>query len=97
MGISEGTLVHVRRRTVPNDGKIILKHGDCPGASPPSCDVKTEWSRVAYQTYSGIPVACDAGWKEYDEGIVVVSPEDILTVSTELDEDILLELLFKVL
>ncbi len=87
----------MRRRTVPKDGKRILKHGNCPGAETPSGDGTTEWSRVAYQTSSGSPVACDAGWKEDDEGIVVVSPEDILTVSTELDEDVMLELLFKVL
>ncbi len=98
--LREGTLVHARRRTVPKGGgkRTTLKHGDdYPGTDTESGDVKVEWSRVAYRTFaSGSPVACDAGWKEDDEGIVVVSPEDILTVSTEPDEDVMLELLFKV-
>ncbi len=99
--LREGTLVHVRR-SVPKggggEGTTILKYGDdSTGTDAESGDIKVEWSRVAYRTFvSGSPVACDAGWKENDEGIIVVNPEDIITVSTEPDEDVMLELLFKV-
>ncbi len=94
----------MRRRTIQKDGggdKRILEHdGSCPDADTESDygDSKVEWSRVAYHhpSLSDSPVGCDAGWKEEHEGITIVNPKDILKLSTEPDEDVLLELLFKV-